>query len=317
MSPIPPLMTADDVRRALSIRDLTDPLAGAHAMQTLVDDVVGALASAWRCTAALHRARPVVTANDNYDRLRYPKGGAARAARYTRYLTEGVLLRTQTSAMIPPLLRVVASIAHSAPLDVLLACPGLVYRRDTIDRLHTGEPHQLDLWRIRATGSATPLDACDLEAMIATVVAALLPGAEQRALPAEHPYTTDGRQIDVRSGDDWIEIGECGLAHPDVLADAGLSTPQRCASGLAMGIGLDRVLMLRKGIDDIRFFAPPIRASRSRCSISSRIARCRGTRSCVAISPSPSIETFSRRTSEIACARLSTIARRASRRSRW
>src|SRR5260370_19755443 len=154
--------------------------------------------------------------------------------------------------MIPPLLRVVASISHSAPLDALLACPGLVYRRDAIDRLHTGEPHQLDLWRVRETGSATPLDTCDLKAMIATVVAALLPGAVHRTLPAEHPYTTEGRQIDVRSGDDWIEIGECGLAHPEVLADAGFSAMQPCASGLAMGIGLDRVLMLRKGIGDIR-----------------------------------------------------------------
>ena len=252
MSSIPSLMNADDVRRALSLRDLTDPLRGPHGMQILVSDVVAALASSWRCAASIHRASPVVTANDNYDRLRYPKEGAARDARYTRYLTDGVLLRTQTSAMIPPLLRLVASIAQSSPVDVLLACPGLVYRRDSIDRLHTGEPHQLDLWRIRSTADAPRLDAGDLDAMIATVVSALLPGREHRTLPAVHPYTIEGRQIDVRArcdGADWIEIGECGLAHPEMLVDAGLTEG---ASGLAMGIGLDRILMVRKGIDDIR-----------------------------------------------------------------
>jgi phenylalanyl-tRNA synthetase alpha chain len=63
------------------------------------------------------------------------------------------------------------------------------------------------------------------------------------------PYLLAGRQIDVAHGDEWVEVGECGLAHPDVLADAGLPPS---ASGLASGWGLDRLLMLRKGIDDIR-----------------------------------------------------------------
>jgi phenylalanyl-tRNA synthetase alpha chain len=236
-------LDAAAVRRALAIRDLTDPACGPHAMQLLLGDVVAALTTAWRCDARVHRASPIVAIADNYDRLRYPEGGAARDARYTRYVSPTHLLRTQTSAMIPPLLR---AIAASPPRDVLLACPGVVYRRDAIDRLHTGEPHQLDLWRI----ARRPLVAADLEAMVARVVEALLPGAEPRCAPASHPYTQEGLQIDVRAGDAWIEIGECGLAHPGVLADAGLD-PAR-ASGLAMGLGLDRILMLRKGIDDIR-----------------------------------------------------------------
>lgn len=237
-------LAADDVRRALSVRDLTDPIAGAHAMQRLVEDVVGALRRAWGAAACVHRASPLVDVADNYDRLHYPHGGAARDVRYTRYVTPRTLLRTQTSAMIPPLLRVLAA---TEPRDVLLACPGLVYRRDVIDRLHTGEPHQIDLWRVR---SGAPLGARDLEAMIALVVSTLLPGAEHRTLPATHPYTTAGLQIDVRAGDEWIEIGECGLALPALLDECGLDTTR--VSGLAMGLGLDRILMLRKGIDDIR-----------------------------------------------------------------
>jgi phenylalanyl-tRNA synthetase alpha chain len=79
------------------------------------------------------------------------------------------------------------------------------------------------------------------------------PGRALRVLPAAHPYTVDGRQLDVRAGggagDGWVEIGECGLALPALLAESGLPPD---ASGLAMGLGLDRLLMLRKGIDDIR-----------------------------------------------------------------
>jgi phenylalanyl-tRNA synthetase alpha chain len=160
------------------------------------------------------------------------------------------LLRTQTSSMIPPLLR---RLAESGTRDVLLACPGLVYRRDSIDRLHTGEPHQLDLWRVRC---GDRLGADDLRGMISMVVEAALPGRQWRVVPAEHPYTTDGLQMDVRDGSSWVEIGECGLAHPEVLSSSGLEDH----SGLAMGLGLDRLLMLRKGIDDIRL----LRASEPR-----------------------------------------------------
>jgi phenylalanyl-tRNA synthetase alpha chain len=238
------LLSADDVRRALSLRDLTDETAGAHAMQHLVHDATTALADVWRCSVAVHRAAPIVDVADNYDRLHYPEGGAARDARYTRYVTERAILRTQTSAMMPPALKLLAA---AEPRDALVACPGLVYRRDAIDRLHTGEPHQMDLWRVR-TGA--PLETRDLDEMIAIVVRALLPGRAHRTLAASHPYTKHGLQIDVDDGGAWIEIGECGLALPALLDECGLD-PSR-VSGLAMGLGLDRILMLRKGIPDIR-----------------------------------------------------------------
>ncbi len=234
------------LRRALSIRDLTEPEEGPHAMQLVVAAVVEALACAWGCEVRTLRTSPVVSAADNYDRLGYPADAVTRDARYTRWIGDGVLLRTQTSAMVPPALRQLAA-DPSGPADVLLVCPGIVYRRDQIDRLHTGEPHQLDLWRIRR---GPPLGAPDLGAMIAHVVGAVLPGARWRALGALHPYTTGGRQIDVERGDEaWIEIGECGLAARAVLEGAGLSSEH---TGLAMGLGLDRLVMMKKGVDDIR-----------------------------------------------------------------
>lgn len=238
-----PVLRPDALRRALALRDLTDPTQGPHAVQRVLDAAVGALARRWGSEVRVERASPVVSIADNYDRLHYPPGGAARDARHSRYVSPTHLLRTQTSAMIPPLLR---RLAAAPPRDVLLACPGLVYRRDAIDRLHAGEPHQVDLWRIRR---GPPLGVRDLGEMIHAVTQAVAPGLTVSVIPSAHPYTREGRQIDLRVRGEWIEIGECGLASPALLAEAGLPED---ASGLAMGLGLDRLVMLAKGLDDIR-----------------------------------------------------------------
>lgn len=238
------VLSAGEIRHALSMRDLTDAGEGLHSMQLLLRGVVDTLTRAWGCATRVHRESPIVSVEENYDRLHYPPDGAARDARYTRYLNETTILRTQTSTMVPGLLR---RMAEEAPADDLLVCAGLAYRRDSIDRLHTGEPHQVDLWRIRR---GSPLTVADLREMVALVGCAALPDHETRTVPSEHPYTTDGLQIDARSGDEWVEIGECGLALPALLEENGLDSGR--VSGLAMGLGLDRILLLRKGMDDIR-----------------------------------------------------------------
>jgi phenylalanyl-tRNA synthetase alpha chain len=86
--------------------------------------------------------------------------------------------------------------------------------------------------------------------MVEAVMVAVLPGRAYRLNAAAHPYTTDGLEMEVRAEDGWVEVGECGLALPAILDEAGL--PSTRWSGLAMGLGLDRLLMLAKGMDDIR-----------------------------------------------------------------
>lgn len=243
-----PLLGPDELARDLSVRDLTDPDQGPHALQLIVSALTEALATQWGSEVRLTRAHPIVSIDDNYERLNFPADAVTRDARYTRYVSQTCVLRSHTSALVPPALRRLAAEAldNAAPTDVLLVCPGVCYRRDSIDWQHTGTPHQLDLWRVHAKQR---MREDDLMTMIGIVVETALPGATWRVVPRDHPYTTRGRQIDVRLDDQWIEIGECGLAAGPVLRHAALAPRW---TGLAMGLGLDRLLMLRKGIPDIR-----------------------------------------------------------------
>ncbi|HEY8859802.1 MAG TPA: hypothetical protein VIM27_10155 [Gaiellales bacterium] len=242
---MPPTLTDRQLAGALRLRDLSDPASGPHAMQLIVAAVADACKARWRCPVHVYRASPIVTVAENYEVLGYPPDARAREARYTRYLDDGRLLRTHTSAMIPQALRRVDG--GSPGTELAVACPGLVYRRDVVDRLHVGEPHQFDLWRVRRDDV---LGAAELTEMVDLVVSAVMPGARHRTLPASHPYTRDGREVEVLVDGAWVELLECGLAAPHVLHAAGLDPATW--SGLALGIGLDRAVMLRKGIADIR-----------------------------------------------------------------
>ena len=229
------------LKRDLCLRDLSEAGEGPHAIQILIDRAAAALRRAWGTEVRWCRGPRIVPVADNYDRLGYAGEAITREARYTRYVDATSMLRSHSTAMIPPALR---RLAREPGDDVLLVCPGIVYRRDAIDWQHTGTPHQLDLWRIRRRA----MSGADLDQMITVLLGALAPGLGHRQQPRTHPYTLLGRQVDVHQDGRWVEVWECGLAHPGVLATAGL--PGR--AGLALGMGLDRLLMLAKRIPDIR-----------------------------------------------------------------
>jgi phenylalanyl-tRNA synthetase alpha chain len=229
------------LQRDLGLRDLSEAGEGRHAIQILIDRAAAALRGAWGTEVRRYRGPRIVPVADNYDRLGYAGEAITRDARYTRYVDAASMLRSHATAMIPPALR---RLAREPGDDVLLVCPGIVYRRDAIDWQHTGTPHQLDLWRI----TRRAMSGDDLDQMITVLLGALAPGLRHRQQPRTHPYTLHGRQVDVHQDGRWVEVWECGLAHPGVLAAAGL--PGR--GGLALGMGLDRLLMLAKHIPDIR-----------------------------------------------------------------
>jgi phenylalanyl-tRNA synthetase alpha chain len=280
-------LTAD-----LALRDLTDPGRGPHAIQLMIDEILAAVAARYSGDLRIERGDRIVQVADNYDRLGYGTDARARDARYTRYVDETRMLRSQTSALIPAVLRRLAADprATEQAYEVTIACPGIVYRRDVIDRLHTGTPHQLDVWHLgpdspgetgyglaqppeqtemtpelrltsaaRSKGagaaaggessSGSPGRCDDVAGLIATVLEAALPGVPWRLHPAEHPYTEDGVEIEACVAGRWVEIGEGGRASRRVLRGAGLPP---YVGGLALGLGLDRLVMVRKGVPDIR-----------------------------------------------------------------
>jgi len=190
-------------------------------------------------SADIVRRSPIVSIAENYDLLFYPPDALARSTRYSHYVDAMHILRTHTTAVIRRLLRETRS-------ERFMVCPGLVYRRDVVDRLHVGEPHQADLWMARKGR----VGRAELLHMIDTVVQSVLPGHVYRCNETWHPYTVNGIEVEVAVGDKWVELLECGEIHPWLLNDAGL--PSQDWSGLAMGIGLDRLVLLLKGMADIR-----------------------------------------------------------------
>jgi phenylalanyl-tRNA synthetase alpha chain len=236
------ILTPEQLSQALALPDLSDPAQGVHAINVLVWEIAAALRSKYRLGPEIHRGSRIVSVEDNYDWLYYPSEGAARDSRYTRYVGPGHLLRTQMTAAIPGALR------SRPPVDQdrLLMAPGIVYRRDSVDRLHCGEPHQMDVWLV----SRRRVSRTDLLELIQAVLHAALPGCEYRCSPATHPYTVRGLEVEVHDNGSYTEVLECGEILPRLLDDAGL--PSDSHSGLALGMGLDRLVMLRKGLDDIR-----------------------------------------------------------------
>jgi phenylalanyl-tRNA synthetase alpha chain len=194
---VPTTLTPEQLAHDLAIRDLTDASEGDHALQLLTNRASTALSSSWGCEVHTARGPRIVPLRDNYDRLLFPPAAVTREARYTRYVDDDHMLRSHSSAMIPPALRTLVD--HKGH-DVLLVCPGITYRRDAIDRLHTGTPHQLDLWRI----STEDLDDDDMDLMIDILARALAPDIPYRCEAREHPYTRNGRQVDVLVDGEWI-----------------------------------------------------------------------------------------------------------------
>jgi len=242
-----PHLNLDQLINALSLRDLSDPGQGPHAMQRLIDEIQTAALAHYQCPLQHLRTSPLVPVRDNYDALGYPADGPAREARYSRYVAPGWMLRTQTSTLIPGWL---SGWADKTPRRLGLMTSGLVYRRDSIDRLHTGEPHQLDIWVLIPRYEVTDPDRMLREA-IHLVMRAALPDHAINLSDSPHPYTEGGLQLDALSDrNELIEIGECGLIDPGLLERTGWD-PDR-VTGIAMGLGLDRLLMLRKHMPDIR-----------------------------------------------------------------
>jgi phenylalanyl-tRNA synthetase alpha chain len=188
----------------------------------------------------------------NFEALNIPKNHPARAMHDTFYFPDGRLLRTHTSPV-----QIRAMRAMKPPLAVI--APGRVYRNDS-DMTHTPMFHQVEGMVV---GEA--ISFANLKAMLHTFVEHFF---EQplgmRLRPSYFPFTEPSAEVDIEcvfchgagcrvcKHTGWLEILGCGMIHPNVLAAAGIDG--ELWQGYAFGVGVERLAMLRYGVDDLRLF---------------------------------------------------------------
>ena len=189
----------------------------------------------------------------NFEALNIPENHPARDTQDTFYITEKMLLRTQTS---PVQIRVMEN--KKPPIKVI--APGRVYRADTVDATHSPLFHQIEGLVVDKG-----VTMADLKGTLELFVKALYGEDSQiRLRPHHFPFTEPSCEIDVAcfrchgagcplcKGEGWIEILGAGMVHPKVLENGGIDP--NVYSGFAFGMGLERVVMRRFNIDDIRLF---------------------------------------------------------------
>jgi phenylalanyl-tRNA synthetase alpha chain len=191
----------------------------------------------------------------NFEALNIPEHHPARAMHDSFYIDDATLLRTQTS---PVQIRTMQRCAGATPIKII--CPGKVYRRDDDDPTHS---HQF--MQIEGLVVDTHVSMAHLRGTLAHFARTLFgPQARVRLRPSFFPFTEPSVEVDVscavcrgagcrvckQSG--WVEVLGAGMVHPDVLARCGYDPT--LVRAFAFGVGVERIAMLRYGIEDIRHF---------------------------------------------------------------
>jgi phenylalanyl-tRNA synthetase alpha chain len=188
----------------------------------------------------------------NFEALNIPPNHPARAMHDTFYFPDSRLLRTHTSPV-----QIRAMRARKPPLSLI--APGRVYRRDS-DMTHTPMFHQVEGMAVGENVSFA-----SLKAILHTFVEHFFEEhLGMRLRPSYFPFTEPSAEVDIEcvfchgagcrvcKHTGWLEILGCGMIHPHVLAAAGIDSEQW--QGYAFGMGIERLTMLRYGVDDLRLF---------------------------------------------------------------
>ncbi|MCB9887298.1 MAG: phenylalanine--tRNA ligase subunit alpha [Planctomycetes bacterium] len=194
----------------------------------------------------------------NFDALNIPGDHPARESQDTFWLSDGNLLRTHTSPVQVRTMQRLAKNGFQPPLKVIV--PGRCFRCETVDKSHEHTFYQMEGLVVDRDVSVANL----IHTMKTCLRVILERDVQVRLRPGFFPFVEPGFELDVncpfcsgkgcsvckQSG--WIEILPCGMVHPNVLRQGGIDAEQY--TGFAFGMGLQRVVMLRYGIDDIRQF---------------------------------------------------------------
>jgi len=194
----------------------------------------------------------IVTVQDDFDLLNTPKDHPSRRESDTYYLDKTHILRTQMTVMWPYYFRdkeVLERLKKDGEVGSL--SPGIVWRKDEIDRKHFPAFHQTDfLYVCRKDKRIITLK--ELQDVQADAVRTIFGDIEFRFLVDTFPFTDPSTQVEINWGGNWIAITGAGLVHPNCLKNFGLDP--EIYNGYAGTFGLDRVAMVKMGISDIRIF---------------------------------------------------------------
>ena len=187
----------------------------------------------------------------NFDKLNTPPDHPARDVQDTFYITDDILLRSQTS---PVQVRVMEN--QKPPIKII--CPGAVYRSDSVDATHSPVFHQVEGLVIDKNISMT-----DLKGTLEMFAKKCLgENTRIRFRPHHFPFTEPSAEADVScfvcggkgcrvcKQEGWIELLGCGMVHPNVLRYCGIDPDEY--SGFAFGFGVERIAMAKFGIEDMR-----------------------------------------------------------------
>ena len=187
----------------------------------------------------------------NFDKLNTPKDHPARDVQDTFYITDDIVLRSQTS---PVQARVMEN--NQPPIKII--CHGKVYRSDAVDPTHSPVFHQIEGLVIDKN-----ISMADLKGTLEMFAKKCLgKNTKIRFRPHHFPFTEPSAEADVScfvcggkgcrvcKNEGWIELLGCGVVHPNVLENCGIDSKEY--TGFAFGFGVERIAMAKYGIDDMR-----------------------------------------------------------------
>lgn len=211
------------------------------------------------------QSREVETDEYNFQLLNFPVGHPARDMQDTYFMDvpdrgdNPLVLRTHTSPGQIRAMREIAALNPSDPPPVRVIVPGMVYRYEQVDVRHETQFDQLE-----GLAVGEGITFSDLKGTLTDMARRLFgPDARTRFRASYFPFTEPSAEFDIQCfqckgagcsvcGGGWLEIGGSGMVHPNVLRNGGYD-PERF-TGFAFGFGVQRIAMLRYGINDIRYF---------------------------------------------------------------
>lgn len=187
----------------------------------------------------------------NFDKLNTPIDHPARDIQDTFYITDDIVLRSQTST-------IQARVMENEKPPIKIICPGTVYRSDSVDATHSPVFHQIEGLVVDKN-----ISMADLKGTLEMFAKKCLgENTKIRFRPHHFPFTEPSAEADVScfvcggkgckvcKGEGWIELLGCGMVHPNVFKNCGIDPEEY--TGFAFGFGVERIAMAKYGIEDMR-----------------------------------------------------------------